>query len=597
MEQEPIEQYIQQLREKLRHWAYLYYVKEAPEVPDVEYDLVMMELRKLEDNRPDLIVENSPTKIVGGHTDSRFRKVRHEIPMLSLENVFDESDFLVFHNRVRDLLMLKRDEQIIYCCEPKLDGIAVSLLYRNGELVQAATRGDGTTGEDITMTVRTISTIPLHLKNDGKKLPHKLNIRGEVVMPEVGFQQLNCSAINNGHKVFANPRNAASGSLRQLDPLITAKRQLKFFCYGSGMLEETALLPDSHWEQLKQFKAWGVPVSDYIRRCSGSDEVLAFYHFVHDKRQSLGFEIDGVVIKVDSLTQQQQLGCMTKAPRWAIAYKFPAQEQITRVLNVDFQVGRTGAITPVARLEPVLVYGAMISNASLHNTNEIERLGLMIGDMVIVRRAGDVIPQIVKVLTAYRPVSARPVALIKHCPVCNSDVNNREAVLRCTAGLFCSAQRKAALKHFVSRQAMNIDGLGDKIIAQLVEHELVTTYVDLFKLKPESLMSLERMGPQSVQHLLNALEKAKHTTFARFLYALGIRTVGKVMATKLAATYKTLDALIMADISALMRVRDIGNIVAANVYHFFAERNNIAVINELLSPAIGIKFTEANEDK
>ncbi|MFT4464292.1 MAG: NAD-dependent DNA ligase LigA [Sodalis sp. (in: enterobacteria)] len=585
---EQIEQQILRLREQLRHWEYLYYVESAPEVPDSEYDRVMAELRELEAKRPDLLTADSPSQRVGGQAQNSFGQVRHEVPMLSLDNVFEEPGFLAFDKRVRD--RLKRDDDMTYCCELKLDGLAVSLLYENGELVRAATRGDGTTGEDITANVRTIRTIPLRLKDNGN-LPRLLEIRGEVFMSEAGFQRLNETAKREGGKVFANPRNAAAGSLRQLDPAITAKRPLTFYCYGVGLLEDGAL-PESHWERLLQFKAWGVPVSDRVRRCTGSAAVLEFYQHVHEARSTLGFDIDGVVIKVDSLALQQRLGFVARAPRWAIAYKFPAQEQLTRVRDVEFQVGRTGAITPVARLEPVLVSGAMVSNATLHNADEVERLGLMIGDTVIVRRAGDVIPQIVGVVSSERPEDARPVAFPSQCPVCGSDVERveGEAVLRCTAGLVCAAQRKEALKHFVSRRAMDIDGMGDKIIDQLVERELVKTPADLFRLTKEILTWLERMGPKSAQNLLDALEKAKQTTFARFLYALGIREVGEATAANLAAAYGTLDALTAADIDSLTGVQDIGKIVATHMRNFFEESHNLEVIRELLSPTIGIHW-------
>ncbi|MGL9774659.1 MAG: NAD-dependent DNA ligase LigA [Sodalis sp. (in: enterobacteria)] len=585
-----IEQHILRLRKQLRHWEYLYYVEAAPEVPDSEYDRVMAELRTLEAERPDLLSADSPTQRVGGQAQSSFGQVRHEVPILSLDNVFEEPSFLAFDKRVRD--RLKRDDDMTYCCELKLDGLAVSLLYENGELVRGATRGDGATGEDITANVRTIRTIPLRLQ-DQDNLPRLLEIRGEVFMLKAGFLRLNETAKREGGKVFANPRNAAAGSLRQLDPAITARRPLTFYCYGVGLLEDGEL-PESHWERLQQFKAWGVPVSDRVRRCTGSAAVLDFYRQVHEERSSLGFDIDGVVIKVDSLALQQRLGFVARAPRWAIAYKFPAQEQLTRVRDVEFQVGRTGAITPVARLEPVLVSGAMVSNATLHNADEVERLGLMIGDTVIVRRAGDVIPQIVGVVTSERPAEARPVAFPTQCPVCGSDVERveGEAVLRCTAGLVCAAQRKEALKHFVSRRAMDIDGMGDKIIDQLVEQELVKTPADLFQLNKEILTRLDRMGAKSAQNLLEALEKARQTTFARFLYALGIREVGEATAANLAAAYGTLDALIAADIDSLTGVQDIGNTVATHVRHFFVETHNIEVIQDLLSPAIGIRWPE-----
>jgi len=412
-----IEQQINQLRTQLRHHEYQYHVLDAPEVPDAEYDRLMRELRELEAAHPELITADSPTQRVGAAPLSAFEQVKHQVPMLSLDNVFDEESYLAFYKRVQD--RLKTAEPLTFCCELKLDGLAVSLLYENGELVQAATRGDGTTGENITANVRTIRAIPLRLHGDN--IPARLEVRGEVFMPQPGFEAMNDEARRTGGKVFANPRNAAAGSLRQLDPRITAKRPLTFFCYGVGLLEGGEL-PRSHIARLQQFKAWGLPVSDRVRLCTGSDEVLAFYRQVEADRPSLGFDIDGVVVKIDSLDIQETLGFVARAPRWATAFKFPAQEQITLVKDVEFQVGRTGAITPVARLEPVLVAGVMVSNATLHNADEIERLGLRIGDTVIVRRAGDVIPQVVGVVLDERPEDAREVVFPTHCPVCHSDV-------------------------------------------------------------------------------------------------------------------------------------------------------------------------------
>ncbi|WP_413725172.1 NAD-dependent DNA ligase LigA [Sodalis sp. RH16] len=586
---EQIDQKINALRAQLRHHEYQYHVLDAPEVPDAEYDRLMAELRELETQHPELLTADSPTQRVGGAPLTAFSQVRHEVPMLSLDNVFDEESFLAFNKRVMD--RLRSDDDLTFCCELKLDGLAVSLLYENGELVRAATRGDGTTGENITSNVRTIRTIPLRLRDGNGAIPRRLEIRGEVFMSEDGFRKLNETAAREGGKVFANPRNAAAGSLRQLDPSITAKRPLTFFCYGVGLLEEGEL-PGSHWERLQLFKTWGVPVSNRIERCTGSGQVLDFYRRIQAERSSLGFDIDGVVIKVDSMALQQRLGFVARAPRWAIAYKFPAQEQMTRVRDVEFQVGRTGAITPVARLEPVLVSGAMVSNATLHNADEIERLGVRIGDTVIIRRAGDVIPQVVGVVLDRRPADARPVVFPTHCPVCGSDVERveGEAAARCTAGLVCGAQRKESLKHFVSRRALDVDGMGDKIIDQLVERELVKTPADLFRLGKESLARLERMGPKSAQNLVEALETAKQTTFARFLYALGIREVGEATAVSLAAEFKTLDALYAADIEDLVAVQDIGPIVAAHVRNFFEEQHNLDVIAELIGPEIGIHW-------
>ncbi|CNH04092.1 NAD-dependent DNA ligase LigA [Yersinia enterocolitica] len=575
---ESIIQQINQLRTSLRHHEHLYHVLDAPEIPDAEYDRLMQQLRELEAQHPELITNDSPTQRVGAAPLDAFEQVKHEVPMLSLDNVFDEESYLAFDKRVHD--RLKRADPLTFCCELKLDGLAVSLLYEDGELVRAATRGDGTTGENITANVRTIRAIPLRLQGD--KLPRRVEVRGEVFMPLAGFEQLNDEARRKGGKVFANPRNAAAGSLRQLDPRITAKRPLTFFCYGVGLLEGGEL-PRSHIQRLMQFKAWGLPVSDRVKLCTGSEQVITFYRQVEQDRGGLGFDIDGVVIKVDSLDLQEQLGFVARAPRWATAFKFPAQEQITQVREVEFQVGRTGAITPVARLEPVQVAGVIVSNATLHNADEIERLGLRIGDTVIVRRAGDVIPQVVGVVMDQRPQDAKEITFPEHCPVCGSDIERveGEAVARCTGGLFCAAQRKEALKHFVSRRALDVDGMGDKIIEQLVEKQYVENPADLFTLTAGKLTGLDRMGPKSAQNLIVALEKAKQTTFARFLYALGIREVGEATAANLAAHFRNLENLRAADIEALKSVPDVGEVVARHVVNFLGEEHNQKVIEAL----------------
>ncbi|MEQ9721844.1 NAD-dependent DNA ligase LigA [Yersinia alsatica] len=575
---ESIIQQINQLRTSLRHHEHQYHVLDAPEIPDAEYDRLMQQLRDLEAQHPELITNDSPTQRVGAAPLDAFDQVKHEVPMLSLDNVFDEESYLAFDKRVHD--RLKTAEPLTFCCELKLDGLAVSLLYEEGELVRAATRGDGTTGENITVNVRTIRAIPLRLHGDN--IPRRVEVRGEVFMPQAGFEQLNEEARRKGGKVFANPRNAAAGSLRQLDPRITAKRPLTFFCYGVGLLDGGEL-PRSHIQRLMQFKAWGLPVSNRVKLCTGSDQVIAFYRQVEQDRASLGFDIDGVVIKVDSLDLQEQLGFVARAPRWATAFKFPAQEQITQVREVEFQVGRTGAITPVARLEPVQVAGVIVSNATLHNADEIERLGLRIGDTVIVRRAGDVIPQVVGVVLEQRPQDAKEITFPEHCPVCGSDIERveGEAVARCTGGLFCAAQRKEALKHFVSRRALDVDGMGDKIIEQLVEKQYVENPADLFTLTAGKLTGLDRMGPKSAQNLIVALEKAKQTTFARFLYALGIREVGEATAANLAAHFRNLDNLRAADIEALKSVPDVGEVVAKHVLNFLSEEHNQKVIDAL----------------
>ena len=573
-----VQEQITELRTTLRHHEYLYHVMDTPEIPDAEYDRLMRELRELESAHPDLITPDSPTQRVGAAPLATFEQVRHEVPMLSLDNTFDEAGFLAFNKRVQD--RLKSTDDLTYCCELKLDGLAVSLLYENGLLVRAATRGDGTTGENITANVRTIHAIPLRLHGDN--IPARVEVRGEVFMTESGFEKLNEEARRTGGKVFANPRNAAAGSLRQLDPRITAKRPLTFFCYGFGLLEGGEM-PASHWQRLQQFKAWGLPVSDRIRLVHTADEVLAFYRQVEQDRPSLGFDIDGVVIKVDSQALQEQLGFVARAPRWAVAFKFPAQEQMTVVRDVEFQVGRTGAITPVARLEPVQVAGVIVSNATLHNADEIARLGLRIGDKVVIRRAGDVIPQVVNVVESERPADAREIVFPSHCPVCGSDVERveGEAVTRCTGGLICGAQRKEALKHFVSRRAIDVDGMGDKIIDQLVEKEYVKTPADLFRLTAGKLTGLDRMGPKSAQNVVDALEKAKFTTLPRFLYALGIREVGEATAANLANHFGELEKVMNADLDALIAVQDVGKVVAAHVRNFMEEESNREVIRQL----------------
>jgi len=581
-----VQEQIAALSTTLRHHEYLYHVMDAPEVPDAEYDRLMNQLRELERAHPDLITPDSPTQRVGAAPLTAFEQVRHEVPMLSLDNTFDEAGFRAFNKRVQD--RLKSSDELTYCCELKLDGLAVSLLYENGLLVRAATRGDGTTGENITANVRTIRAIPLRLQGDN--IPARLEVRGEVFMTESGFEKLNEEARRTGGKVFANPRNAAAGSLRQLDPRITARRPLTFFCYGFGLLEGGEI-PASHWERLQQFKAWGLPVSERIKRVHTADEALAFYHHIEQERPKLGFDIDGVVIKVDSQALQERLGFVARAPRWAIAFKFPAQEQLTVVRDVEFQVGRTGAITPVARLEPVQVAGVMVSNATLHNADEIARLGLRIGDRVAIRRAGDVIPQVVSVVESDRPADAREIVFPQHCPVCGSDVERveGEAVTRCTGGLICGAQRKEALKHFVSRRAMDVDGMGDKIIDQLVEKEYVKTPADLFRLTAGKLTGLDRMGPKSAQNVVAALEKAKLTTLPRFLYALGIREVGEATAANLARHFGELERVMDADLDALIAVPDVGKVVAAHVRNFMEEESNREVIREL-TEEIGIHW-------
>ncbi len=581
-----IERRLNQLKEQLHYHGVKYYVEDAPQIPDAEYDRMMRELLEIEENHPELVTIDSPSQRVGGEPLDGFTQVTHELPMLSLDNAFSDEELQAFKKRIDD--RLASDSVEVFCCEPKLDGLAVSLLYENGVLVQAATRGDGTTGENITENIRTISAIPLKLQ--GETWPTRLEVRGEVFMPKAGFEKLNQEALSSGSKPFANPRNAAAGSLRQLDSRITAKRPLSFYAYNVGIVEgtENSELADSHYHRFLQLKEWGLPMCPETSQLNDLDAVKQYYQDILQKRDELEYEIDGVVIKVDDIALQEQLGFVSRAPRWAIAYKFPAQEELTVLNDVEFQVGRTGAITPVAKLEPVFVGGVTVSNATLHNADEIERLGIKVGDTVIVRRAGDVIPQVTGVVLDRRPENARDVTIPEFCPVCHSAVERPEgeAVARCSGGLICQAQRKEALKHFVSRKALDVDGVGDKVIEQLVDKEMVETPADLFKLSAALLAKLERMGPKSAQNVIEALSKAKQTTLARFLYSLGIREVGESTAANLAQHFKTLQAIQEATPEQLVEVPDVGEVVAENVVHFFRQESNQKVISELLDSGI-----------
>ena len=593
-----LQQQIDTLRHDLRRYEYEYHVLDNPTIPDAEYDRLFHQLKALEAAHPELITADSPTQRVGAKPLSGFAQIRHEIPMLSLDNAFSDEEFYAFVKRIEDRLICL-PEPLTFCCEPKLDGLAVSILYVNGVLTQAATRGDGTTGEDITANIRTIRNIPLQLLMDNP--PARLEVRGEVFMPHAGFERLNQLALEKGEKTFANPRNAAAGSLRQLDPKITSKRPLVLNAYSIGIAEGVDL-PNTHYDRLQWLKSIGIPVNPEIRLCNGTDEVLDFYRDIQNKRSSLGYDIDGTVLKINDIALQEKLGFISKAPRWAIAYKFPAQEELTRLNDVEFQVGRTGAITPVAKLEPVFVAGVTVSNATLHNGDEIERLDIAIGDTVVIRRAGDVIPQIIGVLHDRRPADARPIIFPKTCPVCDSAIVRieGEAVARCTGGLFCAAQRKEALKHFVSRKAMDIDGVGGKLIEQLVDRELVHTPADLFKLDLTTLTRLERMGTKSAENALASLEKAKNTTLARFIFALGIREVGEATALNLANHFKTLEALQNADLEALQQVPDVGEVVANRILAFWHEPHNVAVVNDLIAQGVHwetVKTKEVTENR
>ncbi len=574
-----VSQRIEQLRSEINLHNHRYYVLAEPSIPDAEYDRLLRELQQLEAEHPQLISADSPTQRVGATPLSQFVSVTHERPMLSLDNAMNAEEFAAFYQRLQE--RLKTSDSIALACEPKLDGLAVSILYEQGLLVRAATRGDGQTGEDITQNVRTIKNVPLRLQGDD--FPAHLEVRGEVYMPKAGFDAYNDNARTNDEKVFANPRNAAAGSLRQLDPNITAKRPLEFCAYSIGVVSGDAALPATHSGILQRLKGWGIRINEEMRVVNGVAEAQTFFGQLGEKRHRLAYEIDGTVFKVDDLTLQEQLGFVARAPRWAIAYKFPAVEEMTELLGVDFQVGRTGAVTPVARLKPVHVAGVTVSNATLHNMDEIARLGVKIGDTVIIRRAGDVIPQIVSVVAEKRLADACDIQIPANCPVCNSLVEKveGEAVARCTGGLVCSAQRKEAIKHFASRKALDIEGLGDKLIDQLVDAGLIDSVDDLFHLTLEQLAGLERMAEKSAQNILDALNHAKQTTLGRFLYALGIREVGTVTANNLAAHFGFLQRIMDADAEALLEVADVGTVVAAHVHNFFAEEHNRTVIEQL----------------
>ncbi|WP_286911437.1 NAD-dependent DNA ligase LigA [Idiomarina sp. UBA4520] len=571
-------QRMQELEQLLNRYNKEYYENDEPSVPDAEYDKLFRELQTLEKQNPDLKSKTSPTAKVGGKPLAKFNTVKHEVPMLSLDNAFSAEEFAAFSKRIGQ--KLDEGTQVTFCCEPKLDGAAVSLLYESGVLVRGATRGDGESGEDITENVKTIRNIPLKLKGD---VPDRLEVRGEVVMPIGAFDRFNEKARQQGEKVFANPRNAAAGSLRQLDSRITAKRPLHFYAYSLGLVSEHTVLPDSHYERLQQLAEWGLPVNSEIERVDSVEGCDSYYEKILERRDSLNYDIDGVVFKVDTIALQEELGFVARAPRWAIARKFPAQEQLTTITGVDFQVGRTGAITPVARLKPVSVGGVTVSNATLHNADEIERLGVRIGDTVSIRRAGDVIPQVVSVLKEKRPDNTQEIAFPTRCPVCDSDVERieGEAVARCSGGLYCAAQRKEAIKHFASRKAMDIDGLGDKLVDVLVEKDWVKSPADLYRLSKAELATLPRMAAKSAENLKSAIAATQETTLARFLYALGIREVGEATAKALARHFKTFDAVQSASSEQLQEVPDVGTVVAEHIVRFFRESHNENVVKEL----------------
>jgi DNA ligase (NAD+) len=580
---------ITQLRAALDEANYRYYVLDEPTLTDADYDRKFQRLQQLEAEHPELVTPDSPTQRVGAAPADGFPSVAHAIPMLSLDNAFSRDDILAFAERVAERLECTADG-LEFTCEPKLDGAAVSLVYEQGMLVSGATRGDGRTGEGITSNLRTLRSVPLKLM--GKNVPALLEVRGEVIMRHAGFEALNERAREEGSKVFANPRNAAAGSLRQLDPRITAKRPLEFHAYQAARLEPD-LGDTAHSELMQRLSTLGFRASSELKVVKGPQAVADYCDQLGERRDDLGFDIDGVVIKVNDLRHQRELGFVARAPRWAVAFKYPAQEEVTTLNDVEFQVGRTGAITPVARLEPVTVAGVTVSNATLHNADEIKRLDVMIGDTVSIRRAGDVIPQVVSVHTELRPSDAREIIFPEHCPVCGSDIERieGEAVARCSGGLYCAAQRKEALKHFASRKALDIDGLGEKLIVQLVDLGWVETPAALFHLSVEQLQSLPRMGEKSATNLVNALETAKSTTLARFIYALGIREVGEATAANLANHFGTLEAIQAAELEALEAVNDVGPIVAAHVHTFFRQPHNQETIAALIDA--GITWQEA----
>lgn len=582
---------INKLRKQINEHSYYYYVLDAPKITDAEFDVLYKRLQDLERKYPEFISKDSPTERVGGMPLKAFSQIKHDVPMLSLDNAFNETNIINFDQRIHDRLKIKMP--IEYCCEPKLDGVAVNIRYLDGKLSQAATRGDGEIGEDVTENIKTIKMVPLHLR--GQNHPAILDVRAEIYLPIKGFMQLNEEAKKKGTKLFANPRNAAAGSLRQLNPKITASRSLEIFCYGVGVF--SGKIPQKHYDILKLFSQWGLRINPLIKLSQGAEGCIQYFQNMAEKRHQLSYEIDGVVYKVNDLKFHEELGFVSRAPRWAIAHKFPAEETQTIIEDVEFNVGRTGAITPIARLKPVHVGGVIISNATLHNMDEIKRKNIQIGDHVIVRRAGDVIPEIVRVLVEKRPNNTQKIVLPRRCPVCNAEVEHiaGEAVARCTASLLCPAQRKERIKHFASRRAMNIEGLGDKLVDQLVETKLIKTVADIYFLTLDQLIKLPRMGKKSSENLLQQIEKSKVTTFARFLYALGIREVGETTAKLLAIHFKKLDKLQTATDEMLLSVPEIGPVVAAHIVNFFREIHNQKIISKLIDA--GVTWEEIKEQK
>ncbi|HVF63030.1 MAG TPA: NAD-dependent DNA ligase LigA [Casimicrobiaceae bacterium] len=575
------------LRRKIATWDHAYYVVDAPIVPDAEYDAVFRELVALERAHPDLVTPDSPTQRVGGAPVATFAPVEHRVPMLSLGNAFTDDDVIGFDRRVRESLGV---EAVAYACEPKLDGLAVNLTYEDRRFVIGATRGDGATGEDVTANLRTIGAIPLSLPEDA---PPRIDVRGEVLMRRRDFERLNADQAAREAKLYMNPRNAAAGSLRQLDARVTARRRLAFFAYGVGDVEwGRAKPPIAHSELIERLAAWRFPVAPERSRVEGIDGLFAYYREIGERRAKLGYDIDGVVYKVDDLEAQRKLGFVSRAPRFALAHKYPAEEMTTDVVGIGVQVGRTGAITPVARLKPVLVGGVTVVNATLHNEDEVRRKDVRIGDVVVVRRAGDVIPEVVRVVSERRSAGAKPFVMPKTCPECGSAIVRLEgeAVARCSGGLVCPAQRKQSILHFASRRAMDIEGLGDKLVDQLVGDGLVHTPADLYALTAEQLAALERMADKSAANVVAAIDRSRKTTLARFIYALGIRHVGEATARDLARHFGKLDALLAADETALLEVVDVGPVLAESIARFFAEPHNRESIAALR--AAGLSWPE-----
>ncbi len=581
MSQEAVLQQIEGLRDKIRRYDYHYYCLDDPLVPDVEYDRCFRELEGLEQQYPQFLSKDSPTQRVGAAVASELESVEHVTPMLSLSNVFTDEDLKNFLTRIADKLECQVTE-LVFTCEPKIDGLAVNLTYEKGVLVNAATRGDGLVGENITNNVKTIQSVPLVLLSNNP--PDFLEVRGEVYMPISGFNKWNANARSQNEKTFANPRNAAAGSLRQLDSAITAKRPLSMYCYGIGVCKGI-ILPDSHMQQLNLLQSLGFRISTFNKQVLGLSGCLEYYIAMQKARDSLAFEIDGVVYKIDKISLQKKLGFISRAPRFAVAHKFPATEEMTQILAVDFQVGRTGALTPVARLKPVAVAGVTVSNATLHNMDEIAKKDIRIGDTVIVRRAGDVIPEVVSRVLEKRGTDTEIIELPDVCPICGSEVVREEgkSVARCVGGLFCSAQIKRAIWHFASRKAMNIDGLGQALVDQFVDYKIVKDVADLYNLDAKLVAALPGMGVKSADNLLTAIEKSKSTSLARFLYGLGIREVGEASARILAESFGDLDAIMQANVEQLVSLKDIGPIGAEYIVHFFAAEHNIQVIDKLLS--------------